>query len=186
MLELVPVGPIVALRTVFRLVFGRAMLDTVHVYGFVGLCLRLRRFSRSVRLRAACARAQSFEEWLTARKELDCFEGREKWHRSPSPHFDYRLVERALETLRRVRSEADEHGSPHALAELLMSLVNRKFGQSFGLWCSSRAILAMALCAYLCCLMLCCAICGAHLTSEQLTPTEPTLPLFPWCFPVAL
>lgn len=127
MCELIPVGPIIVLRTVFRLVFGRSVLDSVHVYGFVGLCLRPRRFARSARLRGACAHAQTFEAWLSARRELEGFEGRDAWREAPSPHFDHALIARALETLQRARAEADASGSPHALAELLMSLVNRKF-----------------------------------------------------------
>lgn len=125
--ELIPVGPIVAVRTVFLLVFGRAFLDTVHYYGFVGLCLRPRRFRASVALRAECARAHTRREWLAAAARLDEFEGREAWRHAPSPHYDHALVCRALETLQRVRADADACGSPHALAELLMSLVNRKF-----------------------------------------------------------
>jgi TAG lipase/steryl ester hydrolase/phospholipase A2/LPA acyltransferase len=127
LVELIPVGPIIAVRTVTRLVFGRAVLDSVHVYGVLGLCFRPHRFLTSVRLRAASERARDYDEWLGAHERLDAFEGRKAWRTELSPHFDHALVARALETLARVRAEATARGSPHALAELVMSLVNRRF-----------------------------------------------------------
>lgn len=125
--ELIPVGPILFLRTAGRLLFGRPLVETLHALGLVGLLHRPRTFFAAARLRAECARACSYTEWLSAKAALDDLEGREAWRVAKSPHFDWRLVERARETLARVRAEADAMHSPHALAELLMTLVNRKF-----------------------------------------------------------
>lgn len=125
--ELVPVAPALALRLVGELIIGRPILDSFHHLGLVGALSRPGRFVQSCRMRKACAQAESYEAWLSRTRGLHQWEGREPWRSAKSAHFDMRLVARALETLNRVRTQADERGSPHDLAELLITLVNRKF-----------------------------------------------------------
>ena len=129
LVELVPVAPLLALRTAAGLLLGRPFLDTLHAQGLPAVLRAPATFVRAVSLRRACSRARSSDEWRTHRTTLELLEGRGEWREAEhSPYYDVPLVRRACATLRRVRAEAEAAGDPRELSQLLLSLVNRGFG----------------------------------------------------------
>ena len=106
--ELVPVAPIVALRTAAALLLTRPLIETLHARGLPAALRAPRAFGRAVALRRACARAPSAAAWRAARRALEELEGRGAWRDAlHSPYYDAPLVTRAAATLRRLRSEAE-------------------------------------------------------------------------------
>ena len=129
LVELVPVAPLLALRTAAGLLLGRPFLDTLHAQGGPAVLRAPATFLRAVSLRRACARARGGEEWQSHQTTLELLEGRGEWREAEhSPFYDVQLVKRASATLRRVRAAAEAAGDPRELSQLLLSLVNRGFG----------------------------------------------------------
>ena len=98
--ELVPVAPILALRTATTFLLGRAFIETLHARGLPAALRAPRAFGRAVALRRACSNAASAVAWRAARRQLEELEGRKAWREAlHSPYYDVPLVTRATACL---------------------------------------------------------------------------------------